>query len=899
MEKIYNFKEFEKKISDLWCSQKIFTSEHSQPDTNKPPFVVVIPPPNVTGVLHMGHGLNSTIQDTLIRYKRMCGYPTLWIPGCDHAGIATQQVMERTLTKQSITKYDIGREEFVKKTYELATHHKSAITQQLNRLGASCDWSRERFTLDEGLSRAVRDVFVTLYERGLIYRGDYLVNWSVGAGTALSDDEVEYKEVKGTLYHIRYPFADTSIGRDGIIVATTRPETMLGDVAVAVHPNDARYASFVGKDLILPLTNKKIPIITDDYVKSEFGSGAVKITPAHDPNDYKVGNRHNLTPVSIFSKKGMLNELVPKRYRGMSIQDARKQVVDDLREQGFLIKEESHVHQVGHCYRTGTIIEPLISAQWFVKMDGMAQKALVAWKEKKITFYPKHWENTFVHWLSNIKDWCISRQLWWGHRIPAWYNDATGEVIVSRDTPANSTELRQETDVLDTWFSSWLWPFSVFYWPEHTNDFKTFYPTSTLVTAYDIIFFWVSRMIMAGLEFTQQVPFKDIYIHGLIRDDKGRKMSKSLGNGIDPNQVIDKYGADAFRFTLDFLCKLGTDILISEDSFHLGSKFANKIWNASRFLLLNLSEIDCSHIRIIPENLTSIDKWMFSRLNSAARRIEEAMAAYRIDDAARIVYEYFWWDFCDWYIETTKVSLYSEDIDEKQRASGILMYILEENLKLLHPFLPFITEEIYRHIQIFKDKNSQEKEQGKRNIKILAVQEYPCYLPKNIYEKESVLFMKLQEVVTEIRTLRSEFNISPKTRIQCELRIPEQFLEDYFKEQKQLIAFLVGAQSIDIKFFQGKDIFACLSSNAIGVEGGGCVAFVNVKQLIDVKKELERLEKKIKKEQKQLEKMRAQLENTQFIKNASKLYIETLKERYDSFVMRVKKLQVFSENLKK
>ncbi|MBQ1198377.1 MAG: valine--tRNA ligase, partial [Spirochaetaceae bacterium] len=668
LEKAYNPKDFEDRIYSQWEQNKSF-----KPDSDKNPeksgakkaYTVVIPPPNVTGVLHMGHGLNNTLQDIVVRYHRMKGEDTLWVPGTDHAGIATQNVVERRLKKEEgLRRQDLGREKFLERTWKVKEEHHSIISKQQRKLGNSVDWDRERFTLDEGLSKAVREVFVTLYERGLIYKGHYLVNWCTSCGTALADDEVEHEDTPGAMYHMYYEICDkdgnsVSIpsvtledgtvfeGGSKIEIATTRPETLFGDTAVAVHPEDPRYTALQGKFVRLALTDKIIPVVADTYVERGFGTGVVKITPAHDPNDWEVGKRHDLPIVNILNPDGTLNENVPEKYRGLSTKEARKVVIQDLIESDLFKEEEKISHPVGHCYRCHTVVEPYLSDQWFVKMKPMAEKALKAWKDGEIVFYPKKWENTYSHWMENIRDWCISRQLWWGHRIPVWYCQECGEMIVSRTDPdkctkcgCDSSKLVQDPDVLDTWFSSWLWPFSTLGWPEKTPDLEKFYPTTALVTAYDIIFFWVSRMIMAGLEFTGKAPFKDIYIHGLVRDKQGRKMSKSLGNGLDPLEIIEEYGADALKYTLSFMCAQGQDVLIDKDSFKLGSRFANKIWNASRYLLGNLEGRNL--IPVTENDLTELDKWIYSRLDNAVRTVRNALDNYRYNDGAQALYEFFW-----------------------------------------------------------------------------------------------------------------------------------------------------------------------------------------------------------------------------------------------------------------
>jgi valyl-tRNA synthetase len=624
MEKAYNPADFEDRIYQFWQDRKAFSPDNGAARDGKSPFVVVIPPPNVTGVLHMGHGLNNILQDVIIRYQRMKGRPTLWVPGTDHAGIATQNIVERKLRERGIERHDLGREKFVEETWKVKGEHHAIITNQLKKIGSSCDWDRERFTLDEGCSKAVREVFVELYNRKLVYQGNYLVNWCPSCRTALADDEVEHNELPGKMYHYRYPMAD---GSGFMEIATTRPETMLGDTALAVNPEDERYRSFVGKEVHLPLTDRIIPVVADPHVDREFGTGVVKITPAHDINDWEVGNRHGLEKINILNDDGTLNTNVPGKYQGLPAREARKLVVEDLKAAGLFIKEEDHRHQVGHCYRCHTIIEPYLSKQWFVSMKEMAAKALRAWEKEEVIFYPRKWENTYKHWLGTIRDWCISRQLWWGHRIPVWYCDDCGEMMVLKEDPSScascgSARIRQDEDVLDTWFSSWLWPFSTLGWPENTADLKTYFPTSTLVTGYDIIFFWVARMIMASEEFMGQVPFRDIYITGLVRDKQGRKMSKSLGNGMDPLEIVSEYGADALKFTLTFMSAQGQDILVDKESFKLGSKFANKVWNASRYILMNLK--DRKFLPLEDIAFTDVDRWIFHRLNQVIVRISEA-----------------------------------------------------------------------------------------------------------------------------------------------------------------------------------------------------------------------------------------------------------------------------------
>jgi valyl-tRNA synthetase len=874
--KAYNPKDFEDRIYEYWMENGLFSPADGEGEA----FVIVIPPPNVTGVLHMGHGLNNSLQDILIRYYRMQGRPTLWVPGTDHAGIATQHVVEKRLRQRGISRLDLGREKFIEETWKVKEEHHSIITRQLKKIGASCDWSRERFTLDEGLSRAVREVFVSLYERDLIYRGNYLVNWCPSCGTALSDDEVEHREVHGKLWHYYYPLAD---GSDRIEIATTRPETMLGDTCVAVHPEDPRFTHLVGKKVRLPLTDRVIPIIADSYVDREFGSGAVKVTPGHDPNDYEIAERHKLPKINILNPDGTLNENVPERYRGLDVMEARKRVVEDLKGTDLFIKEEEHAHQVGHCYRCNTVIEPYMSEQWFVRMRSMADKALSAWQEGKLKFFPKKYENTYSNWLNNIRDWCISRQLWWGHRIPVWYCKECGEMIVSREDPSEcpkcgSKELRQDPDVLDTWFSSWLWPFSTLGWPEKTEDMEKFFPTTTLVTGYDIIFFWVARMIMASLEFLEDIPFRDIVITSLVRDKQGRKMSKSLGNGMDPLDIVDKYGADSLKFTLAFLAAQGQDILLAEEDFRFGSKFANKIWNAARFLLMNLEGRELLDIRGI--ELKTIDRWIYHRLNEASERIENAIRNYRFNDAAQGVYEFFWNDFCDWYIEASKIDLYGSSETDKDRAISLLVHLLEESLRLLHPFLPFVTEEIYQKLP------------GEIRREHLINAPYPRFQPERLQPEAAEEFSALQEVIRAVRTIRSEFTLPPEKKIRVVVRNDVDFFAaSYVKASAALITNLVNAGKLEI-VTEKPD-----TAGAVPAAGNGFEAFVYVSELIDVEKEKGRLEKEADSLKKLLLATEKKLQNRGFTENAPAEVVEKERGKLKEFQDRMQKVERYLREL--
>ncbi|MFP4427282.1 MAG: valine--tRNA ligase [Spirochaetaceae bacterium] len=884
LSKAFDHKEFEDRIYSMWKESGYFAPNG---DSEKDPFVIVIPPPNVTGVLHMGHGLNNTLQDVLIRYYRMKGNPTLWVPGTDHAGIATQAVVEKKLRVEGTSRHELGREKFVERTWKVKEEHHAVITRQLEKIGASCDWSRERFTMDEGLSKAVTHVFVELYKRDLIYKGEYLVNWCPSCGTALSDDEVEHKEVHGRIWRYRYPLVD---GSGSIEVATTRPETMLGDTAVAVHPEDERYENLVGREVELPLTGRTIPIVADSYVDREFGSGAVKVTPAHDQNDWEIGVRHDLERINILNPDGTLNENVPERYRGMTARAARATVVEDIKAAGLFVGEEEHTHQIGHCYRCDTVIEPYKSKQWFVRMKPLAEKALETWRKGEIVFYPRKWENTYTHWLNNIRDWCISRQLWWGHRIPAWYDDASGEVIVSESDPTEDPkyagrELRQDPDVLDTWFSSWLWPFSTLGWPEETQDLKTYYPTTALVTGYDIIFFWVSRMIMAGLEFTGKAPFRDIYITSLVRDKQGRKMSKSLGNGIDPLDIVEEYGADAHRFTLSFMASQGQDILIDSNSFQFGSKFANKIWNASRYLLMNLdgrSLIPFEEIELEP-----VDRWLYHRLNETVRGVEEAFRNYRFDDASSRVYDFFWSDFCDWYIEASKLHLYAEDDREKDRAASLLVYALEETLRLLHPFVSFVTEEIYQKLPDITPADGSERAEA------AIIGRYPQVNPHREAPKEAVAFAALQEAVRAVRTLRSEFTIPPSMRLTFHVRFDEGFAHgEFFRGSEELLKLLTGSEIVSF----GTD--APEQGGSIPVVASGFEVYVFIKEVIDTAEEVKRLEKSIEKAEKQLAGTQKKLGNPNFVDKAKPEAVEREREKERELTTRLEKMRGFLQELK-
>ena len=916
LEKAYNPKDFEDRIYKAWEEGNWFKpasdpaspvhAEYEKRMAGKSPeeikaatFSVVIPPPNVTGVLHVGHGLNNTLQDIVVRYHRMKGDNTLWVTGTDHAGIATQNVVERALKKEGTSRGDIGREKFLERTWAVKDDHHATIVKQQRKLGNSTDWDRERFTMDEGLSRAVRDVFVTLYERGLIYRGHYLVNWCPRCGTALADDEVEHTDTAGAMYHIYYEYADGPApdGSTKIEIATTRPETLLGDTAVAVNPSDERYKGIVGKKLKLPCTDRVIPLIADAYVDKDFGTGMVKITPAHDPNDWLVGKRNDLDVINILNPDGTLNDNCPERYRGLSCAKARALIIEDLKAQNLFKGEEKITHAVGHCYRCNTVVEPYLSDQWFVKMQPLAQKALRAWKNGDIEFFPRKWENTYKVWLENIRDWCISRQLWWGHRIPVWYCKKCGETIVSREDvhvcpKCSSTELEQDPDVLDTWFSSWLWPFSTLGWPEETDDFAKFYPTSALVTAYDIIFFWVSRMIMAGIEFTGKAPFHDIYIHGLVRDRQGRKMSKSLGNGIDPLEIVDMYGSDAFKFTLGFMCAQGQDVLIDRESFKLGSRFANKVWNASRYILGNLEGRNLVPVR--DEDLTELDRWIYTELDRCVRAEREALESYRYNDAASSLYEYFWNEYCDWYVEATKLSFKNGSDTEKDRAVSVLLNVLEENIRLLHPFLPFVTEEIYAKLPLAEIVKNR-KLAGENKIisastysGMLIAAPFPEASDTRIDENVTRRFNVLRELIKGVRALRAECGIDPASKIRLALMIEKGSAAEVCAEKSDIIMLLAGIAHID--FVDRKP------ASSIGTVVPGAEAFLLIDESIDKTQ----LASRFQKEKAEAEAIAARSEaklSGKFAEHAAKELVEAEKAKLEENRRRIKKLASYMQSL--
>jgi len=855
----YEPHEVEKKWYGEWLAKGYFHADESSPRT---PFSIVIPPPNVTGALHMGHALNNTLQDILCRWKRMTGHSVLWMPGTDHAGIATQNVVERQLAAEGKDRHDLGREAFIERVWQWKAESGGQIIGQLKRLGASCDWDRERFTMDAGLSKAVRTVFVKLYEDGLIYRDNRLINWCPRCHTALSDIEVEHEEKKGHLWHIRYPV----VGQPGrfVTVATTRPETMLGDTAVAVHPEDERYADLHGAKVLLPLVNREIPVVADEYVDREFGTGVVKITPAHDFNDFEVGARHGLDKINVFDESGIINA-AGHQYEGMDRFAARTKIVEDLEAAGLLEKIDDHGLSVGGCYRCKTVVEPYLSLQWYVKVGPLAERALQAVKDGRTRILPKQWENTYYDWMENIRDWCISRQIWWGHRIPAWFCDHCGHITVSMDDPTvcsqcGSDEIRQETDVLDTWFSSALWPFSTMGWPDKTPELKQFYPTATLVTGFDILFFWVARMMMMGLHFMDEVPFKDVYIHALVRDAHGQKMSKSKGNVIDPLTVIDQYGTDAFRFTLAAFAAQGRDIKLAEERISGYRNFCNKVWNAARFTLMNLEGFEADALVFEDLRLSESDEWILHRLNETARATNQALEEYRFNEAAMTLYQFTWSEFCDWYLELSKQELYGDDPIRRRTTQYVLWTVLEHLLRLLHPLMPFITEEIWQTLPK-GDRCSLRGSGGDWQPSIMLAP-YPQPREDWQFEDAASRMEQVMEVISAIRTIRGEMEVPPSREITVILSTGSQQAQDLacLFESKIKSMARVGHLTIGPNLPKPED--------ASVQPAGEFQVFVPLKGLVDVAEEEKRLLKEIAKLDKEIELFSKKLENPSFVDRA-------------------------------
>ncbi len=851
LDKVYDPSQVEDRTYDFWLRGNYF---HAKVDPDKKPFTIVIPPPNVTGQLHMGHALDETLQDILIRWKRMEGCEALWLPGTDHAAIATEAKVVAALQEEGLTKESLGREKFLERAWEWKEKYEGRIVSQLKKLGSSCDWERQRFTMDEGCSKAVQEVFLKLYNKGLIYRGERIINWCPHCKTSLSDAEVEYEEKAGAFWHIRYPLAD---GSGSVEVATTRPETMLGDSGVAVNPNDDRYRELVGKKVILPLVGREIPIVADDYVEMDFGTGVVKMTPAHDPNDFEVGLRQNLEVINIFTDDAHIVEGYG-RYSGMDRMEARKAIVADLEEQGYLIRTEEYTHNVGTCYRCGTVVEPKVSKQWFVKMEPLAGPAIQAVKEGKTQFIPERFDKIYYHWLENIRDWCISRQIWWGHRIPAYYCDDCGEMVVAGEAPKACPKcgghMTQDPDTLDTWFSSALWPFSTLGWPDKTPELSYFYPTDVLVTGYDIIFFWVVRMMFSGLEHMGEVPFHTVLIHGLVRDAQGRKMSKSLGNGIDPLEIIAQYGADALRFTLATGNSPGNDMRFSDEKVRSSRNFANKIWNAARFILMNLPEE--MGPAVLPKELTVEDKWILSKYNHLVREVTDHLEAFELGLAVQCLYDFIWDIFCDWYIELAKIRLNAGG-DGAANVQNVLVYVMDGVLRLLHPFMPYITEEIWQALP--------------HEGEALVVAAWPSWREELSFQKEEAEFQRVMDIIRAIRNQRAEMNIPPSKKAKVYLSTP---YGDTFRDGIPFIQRLAGASDVIIAPAQEIPV-----EGSVQVITDSARAFIPMAELIDRDKELARLRKEEKSCQKDIDTLTAKLNNPGFLAKAPAAVVEADKEK--------------------
>lgn len=876
--KTYDPKAIEEKLYERWCENKYF---HAEVDRSRKPFTTVMPPPNITGKLHMGHALDNTLQDILIRYKRMQGYNALWIPGTDHAAISTEVKVTNQLKEEGIDKKELGREGFLERTWQWKEEYAGTIENQLKKLGISCDWDRERFTMDEGCSKAVEEVFIKLYEKGYIYKGSRIINWCPKCKTSLSDAEVEHEEQAGNFWHIKYPI----VGTDRFLeIATTRPETMLGDTAIAVHPDDERYKDIVGKNVLLPLVNKEIPVVADYYVDKEFGTGAVKITPAHDPNDFEVGKRHNLEEINIMNDDATINEKGGK-YAGMDRYEARKAIVEDLKEQGYLVEIEPHSHNVGTHDRCGTTVEPLIKQQWFVKMEELAKPAIEALKTGELKFVPERFNKIYLHWLENIKDWCISRQIWWGHRIPAYYCDECGEFVVAREMPetcphCGCTHFTQDEDTLDTWFSSALWPFSTLGWPDKTEDLDYFYPTDVLVTGYDIIFFWVIRMVFSGYEHTGKSPFHTVLIHGLVRDSQGRKMSKSLGNGIDPLEVIDQYGCDALRLTLVTGNAPGNDMRFYHERVESSRNFANKVWNASRFIMMNMEE----NVVAEPDAslLNEADKWILSRVNRLAKDVTENMDKFELGIAVQKVYDFIWDEFCDWYVETAKYRIYHKE-EEKAAADCVLWVlktVLKQALKLLHPFMPFITEEIYS--VLVPEEES------------LMMSEWPQFHAEWGFPAEENVMEHVKEITRGIRNMRAEMNVPNNRKTKVYVVCEDTEICDGISTLENSIKPLMMAEKILVQ--QTKENIA---DNAVSVVVPDAVVYLPLEDLVDFEQEMERLQKEEEKLKKEIKRAEGMLSNERFISKAPEAKVQEEREKLEKYTQMLQQVQERMAGLKK
>ena len=874
LEKIYNPAEIESRLYEKWENKKYF---HAEVDRSKKPFTIVMPPPNITGQLHMGHALDNTLQDILIRFKRMQGYSALWVPGTDHASIATEAKVVEKIAKEGLTKESLGREKFLDRVWDWKKEYGGRIVKQLKKIGSSADWDRERFTMDEGCNKAVKEVFVNLYNKGLIYRGERIINWCPCCLTSISDAEVEYEDQAGSFWHLRYPLSD---GSGYIEMATTRPETMLGDTAVAVNPNDDRYKDYVGKTVILPIVHREIPIIADEYVDMEFGTGVVKITPAHDPNDFEVGLRHHLPVINVLTEDAKIVDEYEK-YAGLDRYEARKAIVADLEAEGALVKIEPHDHNVGTCYRCHTTVEPRVSKQWFVKMEELAGPAIEAVKSGKTKFVPEHFDKTYYHWLENIKDWCISRQLWWGHRIPAFYCDCCNEVVVTKEDkavcPKCGKEMRQDPDTLDTWFSSALWPFSTLGWPEKTEELDYFYPTSTLVTGYDIIFFWVIRMMFSGIEHTGKAPFDTILIHGLVRDSQGRKMSKSLGNGIDPLEVIDKYGADALRLTLVTGNAPGNDMRFYWERVESSRNFANKVWNASRFIMMNLDKAEVRDVDVT--ELTDADKWILSKVNTLAKDVTDNMENYDLGVAVQKIYDFIWEEFCDWYIEMVKPRLWNDDDTTKAAALYTLKTVLINSLKLLHPYMPFITEEIFCNLS---DEES------------IMISKWPEYKEEWNFAKEEKAVETIKEAVRGIRNSRTGMNVPPSRKAKVYVVSEDEQVRDIFEEGKVFFTTLAYASEVIIQSDKSG-----IDEDAVAVLIPNATVYMPFSDLVDIDKEIERLKNEEKKLEGELKRVNGMLSNEKFISKAPEAKINEEKEKLSKYTVMMEQVKERLKTLQK
>ncbi len=866
LDKNYNPSEIEGRIYEKWLEHKYF---HAEPDRSKKPFTIVMPPPNITGQLHMGHALDNTLQDILIRFKRMQGYEALWVPGTDHASIATEVKVVEAIAKEGLTKESLGREKFLERVWDWKKEYGGRIVSQLKKMGSSADWDRERFTMDEGCSKAVKEVFVNLYNKGLIYRGKRIINWCPCCHTSLSDAEVEYEEQAGHFWHLRYPLSD---GSGYIEMATTRPETMLGDTAVAVNLDDDRYKDYVGKTVILPIVHREIPIIADSYVDMEFGTGVVKITPAHDPNDFEVGLRHNLAVINVLTDDAKIVDDYPK-YAGMDRYEARKAIVEDLKAEGALVEIEDYSHNVGTCYRCHTTVEPRVSLQWFVKMEDLAKPAIEAVKSGETKFVPEHFDKTYYHWLENIKDWCISRQLWWGHRIPAFYCDDCNETVVTKDAapvcPKCGKPMRQDPDTLDTWFSSALWPFSTLGWPDKTEDFEYFYPTSTLVTGYDIILFWVIRMMFSGIEHTGKAPFNTVLIHGLVRDSQGRKMSKSLGNGIDPLEVIDKYGADALRLTLVTGNAPGNDMRFYWERVESSRNFANKVWNASRFIMMNLDKAEVKDVSL--DKLTDADKWILSKVNTLAAEVTDNMENYDLGVAVSKIYDFIWEEFCDWYIEMVKPRLYNDEDDTKAAALWTLKTVLINSLKLLHPYMPFITEEIFCNLS---DEES------------IMISSWPVFKEEWNFKDEEKAVETIKEAVRGIRNTRTGMNVPPSRKAKVYVVTQDDAVADIFIKGKVFFTTLAYASDVTIQSDKSG-----IDDDAVAVLIPKASLYIPFAELVDIEKEIERLKSEEKRLEGELKRVNGMLGNEKFVSKAPAAKIQEEKDKLEKYTLMMQQVK--------